>query len=301
MSLPRTPLLASALLLLAAAALVVLAHNVQTLGVLDPSAQLGFGRGERIVFLPVDPAVLLPVAYGLALLTGGVFLVAYLKYAGLPRRLLLLELVPLLVIALLLVAMAVLIVPVEPDEVVPEENGEEPGADPGTPPPTDPADPSDPSGPVFPLPGGLLLAGMGLAGLLAVLLLFLLVRYRVALPTGEEPWEVEETEEVRREAAQAVERSISDLELGEDVRSVILRCYRDMVVLFRARGLGAGRHLTAREVEDLARQALRLTGGSAGALRALFEEARYSHHELLPDHRSRALEALRAVERELGA
>ena len=105
--------------------------------------------------------------------------------------------------------------------------------------------------------------------------------------------------ETKRRAIERKQETINGLEMGEEIRSAILRCYADMTRLFRRRGLTYGRELTARELEVLAGQRLDISDESSVRLRELFEEARYSAHPLHEGYKRTALECLRAVKREL--
>ncbi|MFQ5907683.1 MAG: DUF4129 domain-containing protein [Thermoplasmata archaeon] len=105
--------------------------------------------------------------------------------------------------------------------------------------------------------------------------------------------------EAKRRAIDRLQEAIYRLEMGEEVRSAILRCYADMTRLFRRRGLTYGRELTARELEALAGERLDISDESSVRLRELFEEARYSAHPLHEGYKRTALECLRDVKREL--
>lgn len=108
-------------------------------------------------------------------------------------------------------------------------------------------------------------------------------------------------EEARRRAALSLEDAIYRLDIGEDVRSVILRCYDEMTKLFREKGLKYGRDLTARELESLVRKSLRLSDAYAVRLRELFEEARYSTHSMSEKSKEMAIGCLKSVKGSLDA
>src|SRR5881409_1797011 len=83
-----------------------------------------------------------------------------------------------------------------------------------------------------------------------VLLIALLRRGRGAAemetePPGDDP-------AARHAAAEAVQDAIEELEVGGDVRSVILACFRRFCALLGARGITAQDALTPRELELLA-------------------------------------------------
>ena len=102
-------------------------------------------------------------------------------------------------------------------------------------------------------------------------------------------------------ALDRIRDTIYRLELGEDVRATVLRCYRDMANLFRRTGLVVGGPVTARELEAQALEEFGLSTRSSIDLRRLFEEARYSMHRLPAAYKEGALRCLTAVKEELEA
>jgi len=102
-------------------------------------------------------------------------------------------------------------------------------------------------------------------------------------------------------AARTVRETIEHLELGADVRSAILLCYRRFCVLLGEHGLGDQDAMTAREIEVAAVDRLRVSKGEASQLTSLFEEARYSAHPLGEPHRDRAVRSLDAIRATLEA
>ena len=108
-----------------------------------------------------------------------------------------------------------------------------------------------------------------------------------------------ERERRRLEAAGAVRRTLLDLESGTDFRTAVMACYQRMCSLLATKGVGGQETLTAREIEGLALSELGLSQGSVDDLTGLFEEARYSRHEIGPAQRDRAVESLHAIRREL--
>lgn len=104
----------------------------------------------------------------------------------------------------------------------------------------------------------------------------------------------------RRAAAAAVDATISELQLGGDVRAAILACYQRFCLLLGTRGIGDQDSLTPRELEGLAVHQLAVGAGSADSLTSLFEEARYSTHALGDGDRERAVESLARIREALG-
>ncbi len=101
-------------------------------------------------------------------------------------------------------------------------------------------------------------------------------------------------DEKRQEAAAVMARAREELAVGGDYRVAVLRCYRDMVKLLAGKGVRDEEHLTAREFEALASTELEL-GSELRELTALFEEARYSHHDVAEGQRERAAKAFERV------
>lgn len=106
-------------------------------------------------------------------------------------------------------------------------------------------------------------------------------------------------EKGRRELAHAVGVAIRDLEAGGDFRAVVLRCYRAMLQLFEEHGLESLPSQTAREFEVNALRGFGVTQGSVDDLTSLFEEARYSAHEIGHEQRDGAVECLGAIRAQL--
>ncbi len=104
----------------------------------------------------------------------------------------------------------------------------------------------------------------------------------------------------RQAAAAAVAATISELQLGGDVRTSILACYQRFCRLMGTRGIGRQEPLTPRELEDLAVTQLDVSPVSAESLTSLFEEARYSTHALGEADRDRAVESLARIREALG-
>ncbi len=113
--------------------------------------------------------------------------------------------------------------------------------------------------------------------------------------TYEEP----EVGRSRRELARAVRTAIADLEAGEDFRAAVLRCYKTMVLLFEARGMRQEPSQTAREFEADALRGLGVSQVGIEDLTSLFEEARYSAHEIGARQRDTAIECLNTIRAEL--
>ena len=104
----------------------------------------------------------------------------------------------------------------------------------------------------------------------------------------------------RRAVAATLEATISELQLGGDVRQAILACYQRFCFLLGRRGIDEQEPLTPRELESIARDQLAVSSASAESLTSLFEEARYSTHPLGEADRDRAVESLARIRETLG-
>ena len=113
---------------------------------------------------------------------------------------------------------------------------------------------------------------------------------------------------MRRRAADAA-KEIADifsytaelLAAGDSMREAIFQCYESLVHVLMGRGFLRRDFETVREFEMAIRAALpNLSEESLSALDAVFEEARYSRHEMNEGHKANAQEALTRVVSEIG-
>jgi hypothetical protein len=150
---------------------------------------------------------------------------------------------------------------------------------------------------VLPAPGGIPL-GVFLAGAVLVSLVAMALFVRVGLKLGR-PGPEAGLPQRRIGAAHVVQAAISELQLGGDVRTVILACYERFCYFLGARGVSYQETLTPREIEDLAVNRLAVSQDSAESLTSLFEEARYSEHTLGHTDRDRAVQSLERIRADL--
>jgi hypothetical protein len=108
------------------------------------------------------------------------------------------------------------------------------------------------------------------------------------------------TETVRREARMVVQRAARDLRLAGDYRETILNCYRQMCHVLSLHGFQIRLHDTASEFSNSVSTKLGLGGDSVRYLTFLFEEARYSDHQIDNTKRAKALNQLESLEHLLG-
>lgn len=143
------------------------------------------------------------------------------------------------------------------------------------------------------IPLGVFLAGAVLASIVAIGFFFRVGSNLLSLRRTEPSFGG------RRLAVRAVQAAISELQLGADVRGAILACYERFCLLLGARGIREQEVLTPREIEDLAVARLAVSSDSAEALTSLFEEARYSKHDLGDADRDRAVRSLETIRADL--
>ena len=98
-------------------------------------------------------------------------------------------------------------------------------------------------------------------------------------------------------------RDRMSLKASNDYIQTIFNCYKDLVRFFRTRGAMKKVYETTREFEDAITSML---GGVAppedlNELFSIFEEARYSDHEIGADQRDRAIGALQGIVNHLTA
>jgi hypothetical protein len=93
----------------------------------------------------------------------------------------------------------------------------------------------------------------------------------------------------------AVEESLDDLRHLPDARLAIIRCYDRFEKVLAAADVRRPPWQTVLEFMPTALKHARLPDASVRDLTHLFEVARFSRHELGPDHRERAWQALMAV------
>ncbi len=102
-----------------------------------------------------------------------------------------------------------------------------------------------------------------------------------------------------QEVADTIQRTIDALAQGSDTRATVIRCYTDMCKVMAKHGVLEEEHLTPREFEELARDNLPVPDDMIHELVMVFEEARYSDHQLTPEDSNRALTALEEVKAKL--
>ncbi|UCC92976.1 MAG: DUF4129 domain-containing protein [Thermoplasmata archaeon] len=169
---------------------------------------------------------------------------------------------------------------------------------------TNPPDPPnvDPNIPDPVNPPRINFAGLGRVMLVALIIMFALVLLMMLYNTATQK---EDFLEEVLEALEEGERVLYDITLTDDIREAIFRAYRRFLAVMDAYGYSKGEPSTAREFATQVRKAIAVESGTLNEFTTIFEEARYSDHEMSLGYRDRALAAFtslkESVARELGS
>jgi len=100
----------------------------------------------------------------------------------------------------------------------------------------------------------------------------------------------------RQEALGIVRRAAQGLRASGEYRTIVLRCYKQMCEMLSQDGLNIRVDETAREFSGEVSSKLRLGSDAVRSLTFLFEEARYSAHDIDGGKRAAALNELEILE-----
>lgn len=103
-------------------------------------------------------------------------------------------------------------------------------------------------------------------------------------------------EAVTRETIGVIQDVYRDLQAGDDYRRSILECYRRLCEVFEPNGSISHRQLTARELRERMIEQFRPAVQPISLLTSLFEEARYSSHQISAEMKDTAINALKEIE-----
>jgi hypothetical protein len=109
---------------------------------------------------------------------------------------------------------------------------------------------------------------------------------------------------VARRQVEALRGILTDtmlqLQAANEYIAIIFDCYKQLVKHFRRHGFMKKVYETTREFESAVRGAFHMVpADQLDSFIAIFEEARYSDHEIGPSHRDRAIETLNAITQSL--
>jgi len=114
-------------------------------------------------------------------------------------------------------------------------------------------------------------------------------RRNATLATG---FEESELNEQRREVATILDQTISSLSEGGEYRRTVLECYRRICEILESRSKIDGHLLTAREFEATLSDRLKFTSPYLTQITEIFEDARYSKHEVSEREADAAIDCL---------
>ncbi len=132
---------------------------------------------------------------------------------------------------------------------------------------------------------------LAIAGLCVIIFLRAL-----SLLNAPEPLTQKFEEAVTQETIGAIRDGYRDLREGDDFRSSILACYRRLCEVFDPKASISHRQLTARELRERMIEQFSRAVRPITTLTGLFEEARYSSHEISVEMKDTAIKALREIE-----
>jgi hypothetical protein len=124
---------------------------------------------------------------------------------------------------------------------------------------------------------------------------------RTAYGRVRDGYSASKTVSARTEAIKIVQKASMNLRLARDYRETILNCYRQMCLVLANHGFSIGLEETAREFSEKVSRSLQLEADAVKGLTLLFEQARYSDHEIDDQQRSLALARLESLEHQLAA
>jgi hypothetical protein len=114
-------------------------------------------------------------------------------------------------------------------------------------------------------------------------------RRSIVLTTG---FDVEELEKQRNEVANILDQTVTDLRRGGEYRQTVLECYGKICEILESRSKIDGRLLTAREFDAAVSDRLKLNSPYLAQITGIFEDARYSVHEISEREADAAIDCL---------
>lgn len=141
-------------------------------------------------------------------------------------------------------------------------------------------------------------AGLGRLMLVVLIIMFALVLMMMLYNTATSK---EDFLEEVLEALEEGERVLYDITLTDDIREAIFKAYRRFLAVMDAYGYTKGDPSTAREFASQVRRAFTVDSGTLDEFTTIFEEARYSDHEMTLGHRDRALAAFSSLRERVSA
>jgi len=109
----------------------------------------------------------------------------------------------------------------------------------------------------------------------------------------------EEEKSMESDISSTVDKAISELHEGKDIKETIMRCYQRMSTILEEEGIKNEDYMTPREFEKVANENLDVATSKISSIREIFELAKYSSHRLEEREKERVLEDLEALRDEL--
>lgn len=105
----------------------------------------------------------------------------------------------------------------------------------------------------------------------------------------------EEEQTIEKDITSTLQKTISEISEGKDIRSTILKCYKQMCLILEKEGISNEDYMTPREFEKAANEKLNVTSSHISRIREIFELARYSSHELKEKDKDDVIDDLKAL------
>ncbi len=143
-------------------------------------------------------------------------------------------------------------------------------------------------------------SSMGMIVLMVLVIgIFTLFAYQGAKSYLNKNVEIKKDEEIQEQFSNTIDETVEELYSGKDVRSTIIRAYQKMCRTLEDTGVSQDESLTPREFKNRVTGRLDVSNKSISDMTAVFEEARYSRHEMGDNDRRRALDNLEALQKEM--
>ncbi len=143
------------------------------------------------------------------------------------------------------------------------------------------------------------IGGPGVAVFILIFVLaivfFMYQRFQPLKPSKQ----VEDEDKLEDDITSAVDRAITELHQGRDVKSTIIRCYQQMCLILEEKGVENEDSMTPREFEELATEKLDVPSLKIVNIREGFELAKYSSHPLGEKEKNRTLKNLKELKKDL--
>lgn len=111
---------------------------------------------------------------------------------------------------------------------------------------------------------------------------------------------IKKDEDIQEQFSSTIDQTVEDLYSGKDVRSTIIRAYQKMCRTLEDSGVSQDDDMTPREFKNQVMGRLDVSKEAISDMTTVFEEARYSRHQMGDSDRKRALDNLERLRGEIG-